>query len=168
MKGRSSKHPQSTNWANLLVMRVRAATRLLQHIRSAMLHFFDSPVLTPIYFLYIPTYTCHCPGAVALRTASSTTRSKTTTLYIRSFNMTAREFGDNLQQMVQNRCSINHIMTIWLEMIHGGTTSRSAGTLLYTSNFARPLWTPFGKSRPGMETLTKSTCADQQTTVVEG
>jgi hypothetical protein len=126
-----------------------------------MLHFFDSPVLTPIYFLYIPTYTCHSPGAVALRTASSTTRSNTTTFYIRSFNTTAREFGDVLQQMVQNPYSINHIMTIWLEMIHSGMTSRPAGTLLYTSNFVRPLWTPFGKSRPGMETLERSTCADQ-------
>jgi hypothetical protein len=34
--------------------------------------------------------------------------------------MTAREFGDVLQQMAQNRHSVNHIMTIWLEMIHGG------------------------------------------------
>jgi hypothetical protein len=91
-----------------------------------MLHFFDFPVLTPIYFLYIPTYTCHSPGAVALRTASSTTRSNTTTFYIRSFNMTAREFEDVLQQMIQNRCSINHIMTIWLEMIHGGVDGRTA------------------------------------------
>jgi hypothetical protein len=35
-------------------------------------------------------------------------------------------------------------------------------------DFARPSWTPFGKSRPGMETFDRSTCADQQTTVVEG
>jgi hypothetical protein len=27
-----------------------------------MLPFFDFPVLTPISFLYIPTYTCHIRG----------------------------------------------------------------------------------------------------------
>jgi hypothetical protein len=127
---------------------VRAATRLPQHIRRAILHFFDSPVLTPIYFLYIPTYTCHSPGAVALRTPSSTTRSKTTTLYIRSFNTTAREFGDVLQQMIENHYFINENMVIWLEMIYGGMTSRPDGTLLYTSNFARPLWTPLVSQGP--------------------
>jgi hypothetical protein len=40
--------------------------------------------------------------------------------------MTAREFGDVLQQMIQNRYFINDNMTIWLEMIHGGVDGRTA------------------------------------------